>query len=101
MRHAHFWNKLVNNLGIYLTSSFSFLPKGRVPARPKMPFRRRMKMPEVRCEAVTCKFYENGTCKAEVIELRDVEYKPWDEDEYTDGLVCQTYVFDPAYWNRE
>lgn len=57
-------------------------------------------MPEVRCEAATCKFYANGTCRAEAIELRDIEYMPWGEDEYTDGLVCQTYIYNPEWYTR-
>jgi hypothetical protein len=48
----------------------------------------------IKCTAKTCKYYEEGKCKAEEIELVNHEYYDEEEKEYKDFQKCITYEHD-------
>ena len=49
-------------------------------------------MPEVRCEAATCKHFKNDICTAPFIEIANLELDD------TDVMECKTYEYNPNWY---
>lgn len=57
-------------------------------------------MCKIMCDSKTCKNYDNGVCKSEIIVIKNFEYWNEEEKEFDDFERCGSYEKDQNWLCR-